>query len=635
MHPFYQRWLSGIRSRLILLTLLSMIPVALVIIHTALETRRITTGQAIDNLNTLAIFVQSQLEARGHDAPSLSHYFDEIPFSAFERHSGLRTSTLTLWSRDGHVLARFPDAAGMVGADASGSALFRAIRQHGGPQGNIEVEGLDGILRWYAYTLVGLGDDAVILSLGQPSSQVLAEVNTLFERTLLLLAAVFSFALGVAWLVGEIAVRRPVGRLASTAQRISDGQLNVRVGELQGASELATLADAFDRMVEHLQRYEQEQEAVQQALSRAKNELEGKVRERTDQLAQASNAATDRAATLEQQRREMTILNELTDLLQSCRTLEETRPIIRRALSELFEGAPGTLYLFGESGSSLERTLGWGDGHEQMAAAFTQDDCWGLRLGRTWSYQEGTRNPACAHTGSEAPGDYICAPMHAEGKTLGILHLANRSDQPAAPARNARLVEATAARLGLALSNIKLREALRNLSIRDPLTGLYNRRFVEEVFDHEIQRCQRSDKPLSVLMVDVDHFKRFNDTHGHEAGDVVLSSVGRLLQSHFRDSDLPCRLGGEEFLAILPEADGETARQRAEGLRQAIEGLALFHQGKGLGTVTASIGVATWPQPIADPTTLIDAADVALYNAKHAGRNRVMRAGDEPATSVV
>lgn len=185
----------------------------------------------------------------------------------------------------------------------------------------------------------------------------------------------------------------------------------------------------------------------------------------------------------------------------------------------------------------------------------------------------------------------------------------------------------------MALSNIKLRQTLRNLSVRDVLTGLYNRRFVDEVFEHEVVRCRRNSKPLSVLMIDIDHFKRFNDSFGHDAGDVVLRSVSALFKDHFRKTDLPCRLGGEEFLVILPECDGEAAFKIAEQLRLKITELVLFHQGKALDAVTASIGVASWPEPFSDEGLLVSAADAALYAAKHAGRNQVHMA-DLPGAKV-
>lgn len=627
MKNLYHAWLSGIRSRLILLTLLSMIPVALVIIHSAVEARDINSRQAVENLATLAAVIRERVEA-GHEDPlgAVEH------LTAMDR-AAVRTPVATLWDPEGRVLARAPDTAGPAGGDSAEADLLREVRTQGGHAGTLESAGLDGVTRGYAYTVFGSDDERRIVTVGLSTDVLFSEVDALFQRTLLLLGAVFLFALGIAWLLGEVAVRRPVGRLASAARQISDGRLNVRVGDIHGASELTTLAGAFDRMVENLEQYEQEQEATQQKLSRSRDELEEKVRERTDQLARASDAATERAASLERQRKEMTVLNELTDLLQSCRTLDETRAIIQRSLGELFAGLSGTVYLFSEDGHSLERITGWGEHHEEHLDTFAPDDCWALRLGRIWVYDPEARNPACRHDGNSEI-DSICAPMHAEGKTLGVLHVAGGA-HGASPGESAgeneRLVDATAARLGLALSNIRLREALRNLTIRDPLTGLYNRRFVDETLEPEVERCRRAERPLSVLMLDVDHFKQFNDTYGHDAGDVVLVAVAHLLQKLFTGPELPCRLGGEEFLVILPEADGDRARDRAEELREAIAELALFHQGRSLGTVTTSVGVATWPEPVSEPDALIDAADAALYEAKDAGRNRVMLVGDATA----
>jgi diguanylate cyclase (GGDEF)-like protein len=178
--------------------------------------------------------------------------------------------------------------------------------------------------------------------------------------------------------------------------------------------------------------------------------------------------------------------------------------------------------------------------------------------------------------------------------------------------------------LALSLGNLKLQEALRHQAIRDPLTGLFNRRFMLETLERELYRMQRKESPLGVIMVDIDHFKRFNDTFGHAAGDAVLSALGRVLLAHVRKEDVACRYGGEEFTLILPETSQETACDRAEKLRQLVHGLHLEHHGQSLGAITISLGVAVYPQHGEDPEALLRAADVALYEAKHAGRDRVV-----------
>ncbi|TFH86839.1 GGDEF domain-containing protein [Billgrantia azerbaijanica] len=163
---------------------------------------------------------------------------------------------------------------------------------------------------------------------------------------------------------------------------------------------------------------------------------------------------------------------------------------------------------------------------------------------------------------------------------------------------------------------------LEGFSYEDPLTGLKNRRHFDELLQHEATRAKRNGTPLSLVMIDLDHFKQINDHHGHEAGDTVLMGVAELLQRHFRDADVVCRLGGEEFVAILPGATTEQAEARAEALVGAVRQLTLSHGETALGAVTLSCGVATYPCHTREPQALLGLADKALYHAKHHGRDR-------------
>jgi len=175
----------------------------------------------------------------------------------------------------------------------------------------------------------------------------------------------------------------------------------------------------------------------------------------------------------------------------------------------------------------------------------------------------------------------------------------------------------------LSLANLKLRDSLRDQSIRDPLTGLFNRRFMQESLDCELQRAARRQRPLSILFLDLDHFKRFNDNFGHEAGDLVLSSVADCFRRNFRGDDIICRFGGEEFAIILPEASTNDAAKRADAFRLQVSSLKLRLHDRPLDDVTISIGVATFPDHGANVETLLQHADRGLYESKASGRNRV------------
>jgi len=186
-----------------------------------------------------------------------------------------------------------------------------------------------------------------------------------------------------------------------------------------------------------------------------------------------------------------------------------------------------------------------------------------------------------------------------------------------------------AGQVGLSIANIKLREALRTQSIKDALTGLYNRRYLEEMLEREVRRAARSEQSLGIIMIDLDHFKSFNDTYGHDAGDTVLRETGAFLTKNIRTEDFVCRLGGEEFVIILPTADLTASRGRAERLRSRMREQTMMHQGKSLGMVTISVGVAEFPQHGMSPKELMASADAALYEAKRGGRDRVVVASSQ------
>jgi diguanylate cyclase (GGDEF)-like protein len=227
-------------------------------------------------------------------------------------------------------------------------------------------------------------------------------------------------------------------------------------------------------------------------------------------------------------------------------------------------------------------------------------------------------------------------PVQGQGQVLGLLHIALEvSARTMRPARDdEQRLRAMADRVGPALANLKLRDALREMALRDGLTGMYNRRYLEDALNRELHRAERSGKPVSVVMIDIDHFKHFNDKYGHDAGDFVLSAVARAIMKCIRPSDIACRYAGEELAVVLPEANLESACARAEQLRLTIRNNNLVHLGQTLPAPTASFGVAVYPANGTKPADLLKAADQALYRAKQEGRDRVCAATEEaPAES--
>ncbi len=351
-----------------------------------------------------------------------------------------------------------------------------------------------------------------------------------------------------------------------------------------------------------------------------------------EDLRQANEKLTAWVNDLEQHAREITLVNQMADLLHACVTPQEAYVVAGQAIPKLFSALSGALCVLDAARHLLEPVAAWGEA-PVAEGAFPPEDCWALRRGRAHLLNGPDSGPACPHLGPHAPGVSLCVPMMAQGEALGVLLLqsgpAAEPGQPSPPREGLtewrqRLAEIVADQVSLALANLRLREALRSMSVCDPLTGLFNRRYLEESLERELRRAVRKQRPVGMILLDIDHFKSFNDTFGHEAGDALLRELGSFLRNHTRREDIACRYGGEEFLLILPEAWLDITRQRAEQLREEIKQLRVQCRGQMLGTVTLSLGVAVFPEYGSNSSALLRAADLALYRAKAEGRDRVV-----------
>lgn len=352
-------------------------------------------------------------------------------------------------------------------------------------------------------------------------------------------------------------------------------------------------------------------------------------RKRSEQALQQANAVlTGWLRELEKRTHETTLLNEMGDLLQTCVTAEEAYAVIARFAQRLFPTEAGALCVLNPSQNLVEAVAVWGDA-PVGERVFAPEECWALRRGQVHVADDATSGLLCRHVGAP-PGGYLCVPMMGQGEALGVLHLqyaGTPADVSAHLTETERRLAITAAgHIGLALANLRLRETLRIQSIRDPLTGLFNRRYMEESLARELRRAARNQRKLGTIMLDLDHFKRFNDTYGHEAGDALLRELGEFLRMRTRREDIACRYGGEEFVIVLPEASVEVTWQRAERLREEFKHLNLQHRGHSLGTVTLSLGLAFFPEHGSTVGDILRAADHALYRAKAEGRDRVILA---------
>ena len=360
------------------------------------------------------------------------------------------------------------------------------------------------------------------------------------------------------------------------------------------------------------------------------DDLEQQIQEKQSAEAKLQDVNTQLQALVESMREHtefVSLLNEMSELLQSCLNIPEAARVLAHFVKQLLKADSGGLYLGDSDGNTLRRVAAWGSNDGESCGEFHHDECWAMRQGRVHPAGLLQLNLGCAHLSQGEERYSLCIPLYAQGHIVGLLNLGrgaafveSNGELPC----SRQILQSFSEQVALAIANINLRERLENLSQRDPLTGLFNRRYLNDVFEEELARCTRANLPLSVLMLDIDHFKRFNDSFGHDAGDHLLQEVALALLGNVRERDIVTRYGGEEFTILMPAASLQRAQERAEAIRVAVAGTTLVHRGVELGRVTVSIGLAANPQHGKTTQQLLLAADKALYQAKEQGRDRVL-----------
>jgi diguanylate cyclase (GGDEF)-like protein len=340
----------------------------------------------------------------------------------------------------------------------------------------------------------------------------------------------------------------------------------------------------------------------------------------SERLAAQADALEARAAQ-EDLSRDLELLGSYGNLLIGCTDLAETLQVSEQMLSRLLPDCAGSIYPLMEGEGLAEATHLWGQHAAEPRAQASAEECQCMHDQRVHLGRGDLAETVCAHV-LVREGEFAsaCIPLSTPGDKLGWLYL---SSSGLGPLPKLRVAVAAGDHLALALANLKLRESLRDLSVRDPLTGLFNRRYLSESLGRELTRCARRGLPLAVLAFDLDHFKAFNDNYGHAAGDAILRGFARVVQSLSRNEDIACRQGGEEFLLILPEMDRLVALRRAAEVMRQLAAMEVQHEGRTLPKLTTSIGLAVFPEHGDKPSQLLAAADGALYEAKTRGRNRV------------
>ncbi|GGR23525.1 sensor domain-containing diguanylate cyclase [Deinococcus ruber] len=410
--------------------------------------------------------------------------------------------------------------------------------------------------------------------------RALTELATLLSGSLAVLLSIISS------LIVAHTLSRKFHRFATAAEQLIANQPGTDLGTFH-IQEADQLARSFKRMASHLHE-------SHTSLTRQNAEL------------QEHNAA-------------ITATNALAVQLQSCLTLEEGVQVLEQTLPLIFPQLDGQVAVLNVFTQLLEVRVRWGN-TPPAALTFHPQQCLAVRRSRLGDPQEEPFSWASCPLGQHP---HICLPLTAQEDVIGHLQLSPLPEEPAQQHVVHALAKAIATPCALGLANLRLQESLRQQSLRDPLTSLYNRRYLDETFERELGRAMRHNQPLAVLMVDVDHFKRFNDTYGHDAGDQVLIQLGKRLRDHFRLEDIVCRYGGEEFAVVMPAASLDGAVERAEDLRTALARLNVTLNGTSQESMTVSIGVSVYPLHGDDTAVLLRRADQALYRAKQAGRNQV------------
>ncbi|MFT4058206.1 MAG: diguanylate cyclase [Legionella sp.] len=353
-------------------------------------------------------------------------------------------------------------------------------------------------------------------------------------------------------------------------------------------------------------------------------DITNKVKEHSA-LQESNEKLSEGLKELQLKNKQITLLVDMSDILLAASSQDELSKVMAKYAKQLLHFSSGYLYIMHPSKNYLEKAIDWGN-PENQEEIFTPEQCWGIRLGRVHEISEQRKELICEHIKEDIQktSTLICVPLMAQNDIYGLLYLEIHNPSFKFSNEEYLIITAFTELTALALANVRLRENLRYQSIRDPLTGLYNRRYLEDALFKQIHQAERDHFSFAILMLDLDHFKKINDTHGHDAGDAVLKAVSEMLDSAIRQGDVASRYGGEEFVLMLHNIDMENAKNRAKSICSNVTKLQLKYGAQQVGPMSVSIGIAIYPNDSKDQEELIEQADKALYIAKKSGRNCVV-----------
>jgi diguanylate cyclase (GGDEF)-like protein len=318
---------------------------------------------------------------------------------------------------------------------------------------------------------------------------------------------------------------------------------------------------------------------------------------------------------------DMNIINNMNQTLQICQSSVEAYSAIKMAAQKIFNTLNGGLTVTDVANNQTLATS-WGE-DQILESTFLSNNCWAYRSGNEYVIHDPENETMCLHYTKAPDGIYICIPLIAHNNIVGILNF-NIPKSLTITNYMKQMMIAFSDAIKLSLANIKLHEKLQQEATHDPLTNLFNRRYLNETLPRELQRVIREKTTLCVAMIDLDYFKDLNDTFGHEAGDEVLKFIGTYLNNTFRGSDIACRFGGEEFVLVLANTDIPKVLPRLEHIASELKRVRLHYKDEALPHITISIGVAQAPQHGLTLNDIIRVADEALYVAKGSGRDKIV-----------
>ena len=408
-------------------------------------------------------------------------------------------------------------------------------------------------------------------------------LRTLSEVMVGLTALLFLFVLGF---ILKRRVLRPVVRLSDVVHRLASQDYAVETPNFNQIDEIGDMAQAIRIFREN-----------------------GLARQRLEKERDADWAIRE-------------LLARMTQRLQGCENFADVINVAQLFAPNIAPGVAGRLYILDREAWHMRCAAEWLS-PQGKADPFHPDECWAVRRGQSHPPVQGEPDITCYHLPESCQDHTLCIPLIAQGEAIGLLSFQNLSDN-SAPSR--AYLELMAEALGLALANQRLRDALLEKALYDPLTGLRNRHHLEDTLRTQMSQAIHNQEPISCLMIDIDHFKSINDRFGHEAGDGVIKSIAAIIQRVVHDHGMAFRYGGEEFLVLLAGMDEEAANRFATDIYNGVRELTLSFGVSDIGHVDVSIGVASYPQH-AQSDNLLRAADVALYRAKELGRSRIVSFG--------